>query len=61
METQGDLRFLDTVGLEEIHDRQCPASRQVPIGQAVAAVVGVAIEFDVIDRRIGLHVLQHHQ
>eukprot|EP01137_Pigoraptor_chileana_P001061 Opistho-2@38155 len=60
MEAHGDLRFSDAVGLEEVDYRQCAATRQFAVGQPVAAVVGMAVEFDVIDRRIGLHVLEHH-
>ena len=59
VEAHGDLRFLNAIGLEEFHDRQGPAPRQLTVGQAVAAVVGVAIEVDAIDRRVGLEELQN--
>ncbi|MNL26227.1 hypothetical protein D3C87_1477440 [compost metagenome] len=60
MEAHGDLRFQNPVGLEEFHYGQGTTPRQVAIGQAVAAVVGMAVELNVVNRRISLHVLQHH-
>ncbi len=56
MEAQRDLFFRNTLGLQVVHHCKGTAPGQVTVGQAVAAVIRVAIELDMIDRRIGFQV-----
>ena len=58
MEAQRDLLFLHAVGDQVFLHRQGSAPRKVTIGQAVTAVVGVPIQKDTVDARIGPQVGQ---
>jgi hypothetical protein len=59
MEAHGDLLFGDAMALKYSATARARRRDSVTVGQAVAAVVGMAVEFDVIDRRVGLHVVDH--
>src|SRR3990167_9777558 len=50
MKAQGNLLSRPTIGFQILHHRQGAAPRQVAIGQAIAAVVGMPVELDAIDR-----------
>ena len=58
MEAQRDLLFLHAVGDQVFLHRKGSAPRKVTIGQAVTAVVGVPIQKDTVDARIGPQVGQ---
>ncbi|MNF61831.1 hypothetical protein D3C84_434950 [compost metagenome] len=59
METHDHLRLGKAVGLEVIEHGQGTAARQVTVGQAVAAIVGMPVDLDVVHTRIGLDEVQN--
>lgn len=59
VESHRDLRLLQTALFEILHNRQCPAPRQLAIGQAIALIVGVTVQDNVIDCRVSLQVVDN--
>ncbi|MNJ62140.1 hypothetical protein D3C77_579690 [compost metagenome] len=43
-----------------LHHRQSATPGQVTVGQTITTVIGVTIEFNAVDCRVGLEKLQNH-